>query len=296
LRGISSLTALVGQSQLPPIRQVAGAAQADVQVVVIGDSTAAGLGLPGLAHPGKLDRACHRSKDAYSADLAAVNHWHVLNLACSGATIPAGLLGTQKLSKVTAPAQLSEAMKATHASVVIVSVGANDVGWSGLLRLCAVASKCDNRASTAYFQQQLAAFSAHYYQLLGQLAGLPSRPRILVNRYYDPFDTGRSCLKGKGLTAAKEKSLLSMLHALNKVLAQGAQTAAQISVQPDFTGHALCDPRSYVQGAKDPAPLHPTAAGQLAIALADEQALQRADPRVSASSPAPGASPSTSAG
>jgi hypothetical protein len=139
LRGISSLTALVGQSQLPPIRQVAGAAQADVQVVVIGDSTAAGLGLPGLAHPGKLDRACHRSKDAYSADLAAVNHWHVLNLACSGATIPAGLLGTQKLSKVTAPAQLSEAMKATHASVVIVSVGANDVGWSGLLRLCAAA-------------------------------------------------------------------------------------------------------------------------------------------------------------
>jgi hypothetical protein len=57
LRGISSLTALVGQSRLPPIRQVAGATPADVQVVVIGDSTAAGLGLSGLAHPGKLDRA-----------------------------------------------------------------------------------------------------------------------------------------------------------------------------------------------------------------------------------------------
>ena len=164
---------LVGQSQPPPVHKAAGAAQADVQAVVIGDSTAAGLGLPGLAHPGQLDRACHRSKDADAADLAAVNHWHVLNLACSGATIPAGLLGPQKLSKVTAPAQLSEAMKATHAWVVIVSIGANDVGWSGLVRLCAVASKCDNSASTAYFQQQLAAFSAHYYQLLGQLAGLP---------------------------------------------------------------------------------------------------------------------------
>ena len=289
LRGISSLTALVGQSQLPPIHKAAGAAQANVQAVVIGDSTAAGLGLPGLAHPGQLDRACHRSKDAYAADLAAVNHWHVLNLACSGATIPAGLLGPQKLSKVTAPAQLSEAMKATHASVVIVSIGANDVGWSGLVRLCAVASKCDNSASTAYFQQQLAAFSAHYYQLLGQLAGLPSRPRILVNLYYDPFDTGRSCLKAKGLTVAKEKSLLGMLHALNMVLAKGAQAASQISVQPDFTGHALCDPGPYVQGAKDPAPFHPTAAGQLAIALADEQALQRAGPHVSAS-------PSASAG
>jgi lysophospholipase L1-like esterase len=178
-------------------------------------------------------------------------------------------------------------MKATRASVVIVSIGANDVGWSGLLRLCAVAKKCDNSASTAYFQQQLAAFSAHYYQLLGQLAGLPSHPRILVNQYYDPFDTGRSCLKAKGITAAKEKSLLGLLHALNTILAQGAQAAAQISVQPDFTGHALCDSDPYVQGAKDKAPLHPTAAGELAIALADEQALQRAGQRVSASPSAP---------
>jgi hypothetical protein len=49
-----------------------------------------------------------------------------------------------------------------------------------LVRLCAVASRCDNPASPAYFQRQLAAFNAHYYQLLGQLAALPSRPRILV--------------------------------------------------------------------------------------------------------------------
>ena len=53
-----------------------------------------------------------------------------------------------------------------------------------------------------------------------------------------------------------------MLHALNMVLAEGAQAASQISVQPDFTGHALCDPGPYVHGAKDPAPFHPMAAGQ----------------------------------
>jgi lysophospholipase L1-like esterase len=290
LRAVSSLTALVGQSPLPAVHAAAGPPEAGVRAVVIGDSTAAGLGLPGLAHTGKLDRACHRSKDAYPARLAAVNHWRVLNLACSGATIPAGLLGPQKLSKkVTAPAQLSKAMKATRASVVIVGIGANDVGWSGLVRLCAVAMKCNNSASRAYFQQQLATFSEHYYQLLGQLAGLPSHPRILVNLYYDPFDPARSCLKAKELTPAKEQSLLGLLHALNKILAQGAQAAAQVSVQPYFTGHALCDPGPYVQGAKDPAPFHPTAAGQLAIALADEQALQRAGQRVSAS-------PSASAG
>ncbi|HXP54367.1 MAG TPA: hypothetical protein VN847_05405, partial [Streptosporangiaceae bacterium] len=47
-------------------------------------------------------------------------------------------------------------------------------------------------------------------------------------------------------------------------------------VRPDFTGHALCDADPYVQGVGSPAPFHPTAAGELAIALADEQALRTA--------------------
>ena len=50
---------------------------------------------------------------------------------------------------------------------------------------------CDNRASVAYFQKRLAAFAVSYYQLLQQLAVLPTHPRVLVNLYYDPFDTGQ---------------------------------------------------------------------------------------------------------
>ncbi len=208
LRQAGSLTGLVGQSRLPVATKAAGAAEPGVQAVVMGDSTAAGLGLPARAHPDKLDRACHRSRYAYSVDLAALSNWDVLNLACSGATVAAGLLGPQKLAHVTAPPQLAEAKKATHASVVIVSIGANDVGWSGLLRLCAAAKSCANRASAAYFQQRLAAFTSHYYQLLEQLATLPSHPRVLVNLYYDPFDPHRGWLDRKGLDAAKEKFLI----------------------------------------------------------------------------------------
>jgi lysophospholipase L1-like esterase len=277
LRNVPSLTALVGQSRLPAVQTASGAAQTRVQAVVMGDSTAAGLGLPGVAHPGQLDKACHRSSDSYAAELGAVNNWDVLNLACSGATIPAGVLGPQHLTHAAAPAQLALAKKATHASVVIVSIGANDLGWSGLVRLCAAAKSCDNRASTAYFQQRLATFASQYYQLLQQLSTLPSHPRVLVNQYYDPFDPQATCLESKGLDAAKENSLIGLLDALNGLLAKGAQAASEISVRPDFTGHALCDPGSYVQGASSSAPFHPTAAGQLAIALADEQALQQAE-------------------
>ena len=289
LAQVGSLTGLVGQARLPTVQSATGPAQTKVQAVVMGDSTAAALGNPLIAHASTLDRACRRSGDAFAADLAAVNNWDVLNLACSGATIQHGLLGSQQAGDgVTAPAQLAQARKATNAQLVIVSIGANDVGWSGLVGLCAAAKSCADSASTAYFQQHLATFASQYYQLLEQLATLPSRPRVLINLYYNPFDLRQQCLTREGIDAAKEKALSALLTALNQVLSNGATAAAQIPVQPDFTGHALCDAGAYVQGVNDPAPFHPTAAGELAIALADEQALQQAET-------SPGATPSGSA-
>ena len=178
LAQVGSLTGLVGQARLPTVQSATGPAQTKVQAVVMGDSTAAALGNPLIAHPSTLDRACRRSGDAFAADLAAVNNWDVLNLACSGATIQHGLLGSQQAGDgVAAPAQLAQARKATNAQLVIVSIGANDVGWSGLVGLCAAAKSCADSASTAYFQQHLATFASQYYQLLEQLATLPSHPR-----------------------------------------------------------------------------------------------------------------------
>ncbi len=273
LRQVRSLTALAGRSELPPVPRATGRTDPGTTTVVLGDSTAAGLGNPPPAHPTRLDQACGRSADTYAADLAAINTWQVENLACSGATIRAGLLGSQPLGGVTAPPQLAVARKAIHASIVIVSVGADDLHWSALLRLCVVTTTCDSKASVAYFQQRLAAFTVSYYQLLKQLATLPSHPVVLINLYYNPFDPSQHCLDKVGLTPAKERSLGRLLSALNSVLAAGARASAMTPVTPDFTGHALCDPEPYVQGLHASAPFHPNPAGQLAIALADQHAL-----------------------
>ena len=72
--------------------------------------------------------------------------------------------------------------------------------------------------------------------------------------------------------------LLSRLSQLNQVLAQGAQTFGFGIATPPFAGHELCTADPYVQGPGDPAPLHPTADGELAIALADQQALPKVLP------------------
>jgi hypothetical protein len=70
-------------------------------------------------------------------------------------------------------------------------------------------------------------------------------------------------------------------------VADGAKATGLIAVQPNFAGHALCDPDPYVQGLHGRAPFHPTVAGELAIALADGQALQQVIG-------SPGASPTAS--
>jgi lysophospholipase L1-like esterase len=274
LRGVTSLNQLVGSEPPAPRIPKADRPLRGVQAVVMGDSTAAGAGLSPVANPSRSDLACHRSINAYAENLAAVNGWRVMNLACSGATIRHGLLGPQHHHGLTVPAQLATATRAQNASVVIVSIGANDLGWSKMLVYCGAAPRCDDRATTAYFQQQLIAFSKDYLDLLSKLATLPGQPRVIIDRYYDPFGADATCLGEVGYTPAKVSILTSRLSTLNTVLAKGAAQFGFSSPQPDFAGHQLCSAQPYVQDLGSPAPFHPNVLGELAIALTDEEALR----------------------
>ena len=278
LRSVKTLDDLVGvdpATEPPPV----GKPQPGVQAVVIGDSTASGWGLPWGPNPSDLDKACGRSPDAYASDLAAANNWNVLNLACGSATILNGLIGPEVLSngQIAAP-QLPEAEAASHAKLIIVSVGADDLSWSVMTRMCAAAAVCNDKVSSAYFSQLLDTFTRNYYELLSDLDRLPWHPAVLVNQYYSPFGSSIGCLRHYGITPAKERVLLSRLGQLNTVLAQGAGLFGFGVAAPQFTGHELCTPDPYVQGPGDPAPLHPNAPGELAIALADEQTMPTLSP------------------
>ena len=273
LRQVSSLNQLVGSEPPPPVHRK-GRPLPQVQAVVMGDSTAAGEGLPAATGSSRLSRACGRSQDSYAQDLAAVNGWRVLNLACSNATIARGLLGPQdRHGKIISP-QLASAERARNASVIIVNIGANDLGWAAMVGYCEVAPRCDDKATTAYFQQRLASFSKNYLQLLSQPATMPGHPRVIINQYYDPFGPQQGCLHSARLTPAKLATLTSRLVTLNAVLAKGATDFGFLSPQPDFAGHQLCTSQPYVQSYGDPAPFHPTALGQLAIALTDQAVLR----------------------
>ena len=182
-----------------------------------------------------------------------VNNWNVMNLACSGATVQNGLLGAQVLGNgQVAPPQLAEAARATHAKVIVVSVGADDVQWSIMTKLCVASTVCNDKVSGAFFSKLIGDFTRSYYELLGDLAALPGSPAVLINQYYSPFGPDLGCLAQYGITAAKAKVLAARLNSSTRCWRRAPRRSASGSPAPQFTGHELCTADPYVQGPDDP--------------------------------------------
>lgn len=278
LRSVHSLEDLTGRTPLPPLPPPEGPVAGEARLVALGDSTAAGTGNRPLENATAEDHACGRSSDAFSEYIERLRGRSVLNLACAGATIREGLLGPRTVGGQTVPPQLSELRRAPRMSAVTVSIGANDVRWAALTRLCTTQPRCGDRATDTFFDTQLARFSLDYRDLLHRLATLPGPPRVIVTEYYDPFGEHPDCLREEGITPEKARVLRTYLTKLNAVLRQGADAAGFSTARPDFAGHGLCSSRPYVQGPTEQAPLHPTATGQLAIALAVQRALLEPTP------------------
>ena len=193
LGSVTSLSDLVGTANLAPVPAAVGPKRADTDVVVIGDSTAAGIGNAPLPKPTRQDIACQRSADAYAFSLRSIAQVSVLNLACSSATAANGLLGPQPAAGLALPPQVGVLRSVQSVKVVVVSIGANDVGWSDFLRYCYGLPRCDDQVSNQLFQSRLDGFKIQYAQLLQQLSDLPTHPRVIVTKYYDPLGSRFDC-------------------------------------------------------------------------------------------------------
>jgi len=273
LSDVRTLDQLVGRAPLTVDAPGSKTHAVSSGIVVIGDSTAAGAGNPPVPSATPDDVACRRSIDSYAADIAAVSHSTVDNLACTNASIADGLFSSEYINGRLVPSQLATLGSLHGVRAVLVSIGANEMHWTEFLELCLVSPECDDSASSALFAQTLDSFTVDYYDLLQHLASLPGQPRVIVNEYYDPLAANPECPSQPELTAAKSAVLLDRLNTFNTVLADGARNFGFEAVAPSFAGHELCTAQPFVQGVDDSAPLHPNAAGELVIALADEQAL-----------------------
>lgn len=146
----------------PGVKQVAEVEIDDRLVVALGDSVASGEGNP---QPGRkwLDAACHRSPIAgfeQAARLLAESLRHTsitfVSLACSGAEIRTGLIGdyagvdpeqgkapyAPQVRRLRRIAAARAAAGGGSVDAVLLSVGANDIGFSSIVKTCALPINC----------------------------------------------------------------------------------------------------------------------------------------------------------
>ncbi len=238
--------------------------------VALGDSVAAGFGLPSTS-TNPIDQLCGRSTKAYPYFLAVALHASLTQAACSSASVTAGLTGSQQVSStVTLPSQISQAFMSGTPKLMTITIGANDVSWNNFIEECYV-SQCGSSQDNQTIQTLLSQLKDNLRTALSdiqQLSGQGKPPRVILTGYYFPLSaTAPTCADTEGLTPAKIDWLSSKQHELDqtiKGLASQYQFATYVPLH--FSGHELCTTDSWVQGLQAAGPFHPTTEGQAAIA------------------------------
>ena len=234
----------------------------------LGDSVAAGAGLPLQAGASAEDSLCSRSPVAYPYQVAANLGTNVTHLACSGAKIDEGIYGPQERRGYTLAAQLDQAFSVGKPDVITVTIGANDARWIEFISKCYIATcgtTFDN-AAVKVLRADLRIELATMLQKVKKLSVDATPPKVLIGGYYTPL-TSTTCLGQDRITSAELSWIRTQTNSLNQALRSVIPYFSYAAYVPvNFTGHDLCSADPWVQGITASAPLHPTEQGQAAMA------------------------------
>lgn len=233
--------------------------------VALGDSVAAGAGLPSSANPG--DQQCQRSGQAYAYSVAEKANLNLVHAACGGA-ITDDLYTSQQVGNASIRAQLEAAFADGKPQLITITVGANDIRWSDFLKLCLSNENCDSRwygyTVNGLLSVQAARLAYALYNIEKLSNGTP--PRVVITGYYNPVSQACPAVI-PSLTSGEVNWISSQIGKINWSLQTMASSYWFAKFAPvNFAGHDVCSTSSWIQGANSPAPFHPTAAGQAAIA------------------------------
>jgi lysophospholipase L1-like esterase len=151
--------------------------------------------------------------------------------------------------------------------VITATIGANDIRWTQFIRQCYV-TRCGFAVDNARTKIYRADLRIELVRMLNQIhtnsAGNP--PRVLLSGYYSPI-ASTECLAANRITAAEASWLNDQTARMNQAIRSVIPLFSFAEFVPlDFRGHELCSSDPWVQGLEAAAPIHPTSAGQAAIA------------------------------
>lgn len=236
--------------------------------VALGDSVAAGLGLPYASNTTTRDKVCGRSSQAYPSLVAKNLGIRLVNASCSGATV-GDLMTAQHVNGPNIPPQLNTAFAGGKPKLISITAGANDIYWRQFLQTCYV-TNCTNKGYDSTISALIIVMKGKYAAALTDIYlrsnGLP--PRVLITGYYNPFSS--DCVKSSSPITSSELSLINSKRTeLNQALQAIANSYSFTEYVPiSFAGHDMCSAQPWVQNETDKAPIHPNAKGQQAIATA----------------------------
>ncbi|HEX4217075.1 MAG TPA: SGNH/GDSL hydrolase family protein, partial [Acidimicrobiales bacterium] len=297
-------------------------------IVQLGDSVASGEGtLYGYTYDpatqrwtgGDLDAVwpgpyplCHDSPDAYGHVLAARYHARFAQFACTGSTFTNGITGPRTFAGITyRPAQfgnltthtnINAAYDAARPDLVLVTLGADDVRFSTVVRAC-VTDQLAHALDPSTPLDCTAADPGATVQTdaLGNLPTLISNlrtlarwisqrgaadhhvPKVVFTNYFDPFPTGSTSCPDSALLAPTQVSYLSNLllrlngDIMGTIAGLHLANVGVVDLSSAFDGHRWCSSDPWDYGLSiislsnpisllSPAPFHPTPRGQQQIA------------------------------
>jgi lysophospholipase L1-like esterase len=228
----------------------AAPASAAVNYVALGDSYASGLGAGNYS-----GGSCDRSSGAYPQLWANANHpASFAFVACSGATT------TDVINS-----QISALSAST--TLVSVTIGGNDVGFSNVMTTCVLGSTstCVNAVDQAENEARTQ-LPGLLDTLFSDITARAPGARVVVTGYPEFYDLSRSsgCI---GLSTADRTALDGGADVLDSVIqaAAGRHGFDYADVKAAFGGHEICDSSSWLHSV-DWFDLgdsyHPTASGQ----------------------------------
>ena len=88
--------------------------------IAMGDSVAAGVGLNTYSDT----TACYRTNESYPNLIAKTLDYKLYNLACSGASISTGVLGSQEVNKLSVAPQLLQLYALPTPHLITMTIGA----------------------------------------------------------------------------------------------------------------------------------------------------------------------------
>jgi lysophospholipase L1-like esterase len=254
--------------------------------VALGDSYAAGLGIPDSA--GAI-AGCGQSGSSYPYLVARSLRLELTDMSCSSATI-GSLTAAQATDDGTAPAQLSALSSST--ALVTLGIGGNDVGWGGVITRCTeldlIPALIPGRAGsgltpcrdyytsggTDVIEQKIQAVGGPLAEALARIRQRAPHARVYVVGYPDLLPaSGAGCASALGLTVGDIAFLNTEELRLDGILQRVAQAAddGYIDTYTPSLGHSACAASAsrwiepLIPDAAA-APLHPNAVGEQGMA------------------------------